>query len=336
MQDALRDRIQGRIKGMQALYLRLHLRVSSAIVVSLSLFLSLFASAALGAGYRTENFIVTAPSRTLAKEIGDAAEQYRRDLAYEWLGEALPRWSQPCPISAEVGRMGAGGATSFMFERGVPFGWRMSVQGSRERILDSVLPHEVTHTIFATHFGRPLPRWADEGACTTVEHDSERDRQEDMLIQFLKSNPPRSIPFNKMYRMTEYPHDILPLYAQGHSVARFLLQHGGKRKFVDYVGIGMQSEDWDGVTREFYGYRDLSELQLDWIDWVSKGSPKFGDEQNGQNGRSAPALASSRPRLAQPAASTLTLTTPLPPLLRPTDKEMESVRNCAGPRTDLL
>ena len=64
----------------------------------------------------------------------------------------------------------------------------MNVQGSLERILDSVLPHEITHTIFATHFGRPLPRWADEGACTTVEHSTERRKQEQLLIQFLTSN----------------------------------------------------------------------------------------------------------------------------------------------------
>ena len=61
----------------------------------------------------------------------------------------------------------------------------MSIQGSRQRILDSVLPHEVTHTIFASHFRQPLPRWADEGACTTVEHASERAKQEKMLIEFL-------------------------------------------------------------------------------------------------------------------------------------------------------
>ena len=61
----------------------------------------------------------------------------------------------------------------------------MHIQGSRERILDSVLPHEITHTIFATHFGRPLPRWADEGACTTVEHVSEKAKQDNFLIQFL-------------------------------------------------------------------------------------------------------------------------------------------------------
>ncbi len=33
----------------------------------------------------------------------------------------------------------------------------MEVIGTPERILDSVLPHEVTHTILATYFGRPLP-----------------------------------------------------------------------------------------------------------------------------------------------------------------------------------
>src|SRR5688500_6441852 len=124
----------------------------------------------LGASYRTNNFIVDAATPDLAREVCESAEKFRHDLAIEWLEKPLPDWNEPCPIRVTVGeRMGAGGATSFMFDRGRPFGWTMSVQGSRERVLDSVLPHEVTHAIFATHFGRPLPRWADEGACTTVE-----------------------------------------------------------------------------------------------------------------------------------------------------------------------
>ena len=91
----------------------------------------------------------------------------------------LPAWSKPCPIHAQVApKLGAGGATSFVFDRGEVFGWKMNIQGSRERILDSVLPHEVTHTIFASYFRQPLPRWADEGACTTVEHRSEIAKQE--------------------------------------------------------------------------------------------------------------------------------------------------------------
>ncbi|HMP06895.1 MAG TPA: hypothetical protein PJ982_11130, partial [Lacipirellulaceae bacterium] len=157
---------------------------------------SLVASAA---GYRTANFVVDAPTPQLAREIGDAAEQWRLSLAHEWLGQELPRWSEPCPIKARVApQLGAGGATSFVFDQGEVFGWRMNIQGSRERILDSVLPHEITHTIFATHFRRPVPRWADEGACTTVEHRSEIAKQEHLLLEFLRpgpARPGRGIPF---------------------------------------------------------------------------------------------------------------------------------------------
>lgn len=234
----------------------------------------------VAANYRTENFLVTAPSDALAREIGDAAEAYRRELAVDWLGKPLPPWQDVCSIRAVVGaQLPAGGQTSFYFTAGRPRGWDMIVQGSRERILDSVLPHEITHTIFATHFGRPLPRWADEGACTTVEHPSERAKQERWLVEFLTTRPSRGIPFNMMFQMQDYPSDILPLYAQGYAVAEFLIQQGGRRKFVDYVQAGMQSNDWSGATRQFYGYASLSALQVAWLDWIAQGRPVPVPEQ---------------------------------------------------------
>lgn len=234
----------------------------------------------MGAGYsvRSQNFIVTAATPELAVEICQTAEKCRRDLAMEWLGRELPPWThngvpELCPIEAlKVSpQLGAGGVTSFMFDRGVPFGWQMSVTGSRERVLDSVIPHEVTHTIFATHFGRPLPRWADEGACTTVEHEVERSKQDRFLREFLTTD--RGIAFNRMFAMSEYPRDILPLYSQGYSLAKFLIQHGGKQKFVNYIGDGMRTNNWGAVTRQYYGYRDLSLLQLTWVEWVRAGDP---------------------------------------------------------------
>jgi len=118
---------------------------------------------------RSQHFIVSAPTPELAEEIKNAAEQFRHELAMEWLGHPLAEWQGLCPIKADVAPgLGAGGATSFVFRGGTPTEWTMNIQGSRERVLDSVLPHEITHTIFATHFGRPLPRWADEGGSTTV------------------------------------------------------------------------------------------------------------------------------------------------------------------------
>ena len=195
----------------------------------------------------------------------ESAERFRRDLAIEWLGRELPRWGKPCPIVVQVGeRMGAGGATSFVFDRGEVFGWQMTIQGSFERVLDSVLPHEVTHTIFASHFRQPLPRWADEGACTTVEHPAERNKQQKLLIEFLQTG--RGISFSQMFAMKEYPPDVLPLYAQGHSLASFLIAQGGKRKYLQFVADGLESNNWSAELKKHYGFRNLGVLQNTWLD----------------------------------------------------------------------
>ncbi len=228
----------------------------------------------LGANYRSPNFVVSAPTTEVAEQVGLAAEKYRQELAIEWTGKPMPNWSRPCPISVQVGaHLGAGGVTSFVFDHGEVFGWQMEIQGPLDRLIDSVLPHEVTHTIFASHFRRPLPRWADEGACTTVEHDSERKKQQKLLVQFLQTG--RGIAFSQMYVMKEYPRDILPLYAQGHSLSTYLISQGGKHRFLEYVGEGMDTDDWIATTKKFYGFESLADLQSQWLDWVRRGSPKL-------------------------------------------------------------
>jgi hypothetical protein len=227
---------------------------------------------ARAAGYRTANFLVEAPTPDIARRIGDAAEQYRHDLAVEWTGRPLPRWNRPCPITARVQPgLGAGGATSFVFDRGEVFNWTMTIQGSEERVLDSVLPHEITHTVFASHFRRPLPRWADEGACTTVEHPVERARQHRLLIEFLTTG--RGIDFPSMFAMKEYPADVLPLYSQGYSLARYLIERGGRHKYVSFVGHGLDTGDWSAALARFYGVSNPVALQQVWLEWVRHGCP---------------------------------------------------------------
>ena len=243
----------------------------SFLVVAITV-LVLPANVLCAAGYRTANFVVEAPNPQLAQKIGDAAEQYRHDLAIEWIGQPLPRWSQPCPITAEVApTLGAGGATSFVFDRGEVFNWTMTIQGSEERILDSVLPHEVTHTIFASHFRQPLPRWADEGACTTVEHPVERARQHRLLIEFLRTG--RGISFPEMFAMKEYPADVLPLYSQGYSLARYLIERGGRKRYIQFVGDGLASSNWPESLSQYYGIHDIAKLQNVWLEWVKRGCP---------------------------------------------------------------
>src|SRR5262249_45251975 len=119
--------------------------------------------ASMGATYPTTNFVVEAPNAQLAQQAGQYAEQYRKEKAIQWLGQEMPPWPERCPIKITVTMGGAGGATSFAFDRGRVLGQTMHIEGSVERLLNSVLPHEVTHTVFAYHFRCPVPRWADEG-----------------------------------------------------------------------------------------------------------------------------------------------------------------------------
>ena len=220
------------------------------------------------ASKRTQNFIIQAPTPQLAEAVAEAAERYRRDLAMHWLGKALPAWPRPCPIRVMAGpRLAAQGVTTYNPAPVRDF--QMEVIGTPQRILDSVLPHEITHTILATYFGRPLPRWADEGICTTVEHAAERKKHEAKLQEFLRSR--RGIAMNQLFLLKEYPNDVLPMYAQGYSVCRFLINQQGPRTFIKFLEDYMRNPSWTDNIRRHYGYASLAELQQYWLAWVSEG-----------------------------------------------------------------
>ncbi len=230
----------------------------------------------------SQNFIVFAASPQFAAQVSQAAEEYRSKLANYWLGKEIPAWSQRCPIHVITSpQLGAGGETRFSPIPGGVGNWMMQIQGTEERVLDSVLPHEITHTIFATHFApfnrvppfdRYLPRWADEGACTTVEHIEEKGKHQHFLQDFLRTG--RGIAFNKMFSLKDYPKDILPLYAQGHSVVQFLLDQGGPRKFVGFLEDGMRTGAWQVAMKDHYEYETIGDLQTQWNRWLRDGSPK--------------------------------------------------------------
>ncbi|QDV61709.1 hypothetical protein [Crateriforma conspicua] len=225
-------------------------------------------SFATAAKARTINFMVDAPTPQLAQQVARSAEKYRQDLAMHWLGRVLPDWPSPCPINVVAGNYPAQGVTTYNPQPVRDF--RMEVVGTPQRILDSVLPHEITHTVLATHFGRPLPRWADEGICTTVEHPDEKRKHEIKLREFLHTR--RGIKMNELFLMKEYPSDILPMYAQGYSVCRFLIAQKDARTFIRFLDDYMKQPSWTQNVRKHYGYESLRELQENWLAWVADGS----------------------------------------------------------------
>lgn len=238
------------------------------------IFVSLFIST--GAVYQTRNFTVTAPTPDEAKRVGEAAEEYRRDLAQFWLGQPLPPWGKPCKVRVKTGSLGAGGETRFQFVGKEVLNWNMYVQGSMERILDSVLPHEVNHTIFACHFRRPLPRWADEGAATLFEHRSEQLKQLGLLNQVIK-NDREFIDMDKLLRMKEYPKSMramLIMYAEGYALADFLVQQGGRQRYLKFLADG-DKMGWSKAIRANYHHGGEDSLETNWKGWILAGMPRL-------------------------------------------------------------
>lgn len=220
------------------------------------------ALAAMGAQFPTPNFVVEAPTPQVAQQVGQMAEYYRRQKALEWLGQEMPAWGERCPIKVKVTMGGAGGATSFAFDRGQVLGQSMHIEGSLDRLLASVLPHEVTHTVFAYRFRSPVPRWADEGGSVLSEDEAERNRHDQLVRQIL--NEGRAIPLRRLFALKEYPRDVMCLYAQGYSVSNFLVSSSSRPAFLAFIGHGMQY-GWDNAVQVHYRYQNVEELEQAWL-----------------------------------------------------------------------
>lgn len=220
------------------------------------------ACSSLGASYRTPNFVVHAPTPQIAQQVGQWAEHYRKEKAKLWLGSEMPNWPQPCPLIVQVSMEGPSGATSFNFGPHGVMSQKMEIQGPLDRLIASVLPHEITHTVFAYHFKTPVPRWADEGGSVLSEDDLERDRHDKLVRQILNSN--RQFPLRRLFSLRDYPREVMNLYAQGFSVSDYLVKRSDRQTFLQFVAHGMQA-GWDSAARAYYRHQSVEELEAAWL-----------------------------------------------------------------------
>jgi hypothetical protein len=225
------------------------------------------ALASLGASYRSQNFVVEAPTPQFAQQVAQYAEQYRREKAMQWLGMEMRPWGQPCPLRVTVTMNGSGGATSFAFDRGAILSMDMHIEGTADRLLASVLPHEVTHTVFAYYFRTPMPRWADEGGAVLSEDELERSRH-DQLVRQILNTPGRAFPLRRLFTLRDYPRDVMVLYAEGYSVTNFLVGLSDRPTFLRFIAQGMNG-DWDGAVRSYYHFNNVEDLERAWVRHLS-------------------------------------------------------------------
>jgi hypothetical protein len=217
-----------------------------------------------GAAHSTPNFTVEAPTPDIARQVGEQAEICRKTIAQAWLGHELAAWKTRCPVRVKLTTGEAGGLTSFGFAAGRVADQVITLEGRLDRILASSLPHEVTHTVFAAYFGGPMPRWADEGASLLSEDDREIRRHDQIVLDLLGRRG--DMPLQALFRVEEYPKDLMGFYGQGYSVSRFLIEMGGRPRFLKFVREGSR-QGWDNAAKEHYGLANCRELDRAWRAW---------------------------------------------------------------------
>ncbi|MEX0718658.1 MAG: hypothetical protein WD066_18840 [Planctomycetaceae bacterium] len=181
--------------------------------------------------------VVAAPDEWPRDVIVQDAEAARLRSAVFWTGAPLPRWASPCDITLRHKDHDGSGYTQFAFEpdkRGEVqvHGWAMTIEGRPERIKYAVLPHEVQHTVFASLFRRPLPRWLDEGAADLFVDEQDHRRLRELTKEAARSSynlEPDRIEYHDDGRQTAL------LYASGFGMVEYLIAQKGKDSFFAFA-----------------------------------------------------------------------------------------------------
>ena len=227
--------------------------------------LVVLSSPARAAGFsRSENFVVMAAEKALADEALAQAEQYRREIAREWLGAELPPSVGQAVLHVEV-TDGDDSAHTWVVDDPRRQYHRVWVNGSRRQVLGSTLRHEISHVVMATRFPQGLPLWINEGIAS-LHDDADRAATRKRIIDWYAQTGnwpplPRILAAKAMRA-----HDQ-ETYSVAASLTEYFLSLEDKATLVAFAATGTQ-RNWDEALREHYGIRGINQLQQSWQAWA--------------------------------------------------------------------
>jgi hypothetical protein len=137
------------------------------------------------------------------------------------------------------------------------------------------LPHEICHVFFFKEHGcKPLPRWADEGAATSVESREFRANRLYRARDLVSRN--QHLPLTEFIATSEYPQEDAErdiFYLQSASFAAWILRDGPSN-FLKLVRCGDRCKNAAFVSKEL-GYDSVEACEKAWQKWLLNDSHTY-------------------------------------------------------------
>ena len=246
------------------------------VAICAAVLAAIFASWSNAAGVaRNANFSVYVPdtstpgqSQRFAELLLERAEQYRTEIANEWLGEALPAGSGRTTIYVEFSSVEDLGLT-WAKDRPERNSHTIWLNTSPRLAIGETLKHEVAHAVFATKYPHPqrLPSWVEEGIASRYDNEMRRDARDQLGRSWVRTGRAVSLEHvlvsSDLHSTNEYS------YAAATSLVSFLLSRGDAQSIVRFAEEGQRS-GWNAALRAHYCIQSLEELQTQWEAWLAR------------------------------------------------------------------
>lgn len=133
------------------------------------------------------------------------------------------------------------------------------------------LDHELTHAFFFYFLNSNFDLFLNEGLAQNSEY-----RRRETLRQTVYRRYTNGEFWNldKLYGRNYYD-GSLRIYHEGFSVVDFLVARGGSLWLAAFMRELVKSNDIDACLNDFYGYKNLAELQSAWENYINGGQDRL-------------------------------------------------------------
>jgi hypothetical protein len=220
----------------------------------------------------TSNFrILHNQPKQLVDKVGRVAEETRLKLQNKWFGAESVEWDGKCSIYLHSDRKKytdkAGLANALGHTR--TFSWGRDIQSrsihlpaEQPKMLEDVLPHEISHSVLAVRLQGKTPRWADEGMAMLAETPA---AVRECLIRLPAYKRDHALFGIEILMQTEEAEHFqsLEYYSQSTSLVQYLTKLKGPQTFISFLQTSI-AKDYPTALKQHYEIGGFSELQKRW------------------------------------------------------------------------